>query len=155
MRPWAAIEAMIAKAATSKISSASATLDFSTSSANSIEATPFGPNQAMNAFCGRGRPVRTKENITAAGRATTRAKTMNSTSGGIEWWKPVATISAPKTKKVSTWKIALAFSANSTKPSGTSCSAAPSAMPQTKAAISPLPIVDSASPKATRAKPIE
>ncbi len=71
------------------------------------------------------------------------------------WSKPVATISAPKTKKVSTWKIALAFSANSTKPSGTSRSAAPIAIPQTKAAIRPLPIVTSERPKATSAKPTE
>ena len=69
------------------------------------------------------------------------------------WWKPVATIRAPKTKKVSTCRIALVFSANSTKPSGTSRSVAAIAMPQTKAAIRPLPIVTSARPKAKRAKP--
>ena len=34
------------------------------------------------------------------------------------WSKPVATISAPKTKKVMTWRMALVFSANSTKPCG-------------------------------------
>ena len=71
------------------------------------------------------------------------------------WSKPVATISAPKTKKVSTWKIVLAFSANSTKPCGTSCSLAPSAMPQTKAAIRPLPIVASESRRRSSAKLIE
>ena len=70
------------------------------------------------------------------------------------WSKPVATIRAPKTKNVSTCRIALVFSANSTKPSGTSRSAAPIAIPQTKAAIRPLPKVTSARPKATRAKPI-
>ena len=66
----------------------------------------------------------------------------------------MATISAPKAKKVTTWKIALMFSENSTKASGTSRSAAPIATPATKAAIRPLPIVTSARPKASRAKPI-
>ena len=66
----------------------------------------------------------------------------------------MATISAPKTKKVSTCEIALTFSANSTKASGISCSATPIAIPATKAAIRPLPIVTSASPKAARPKPI-
>ena len=98
-------------------------------------------------------PVLTKESSTASGRATSRAKTTKTTSGGMLWWKPVATIRAPKTKKVSTCRIALVFSANSTKPSGTSRSVAAIAMPQTKAAISPLPIVTSARPKAKRAMP--
>ena len=85
--------------------------------------------------------------MTAAGRATSRAKATKATSGGMLWSKPVATISAPKTKKVMTWRIALAFSANSTKPCGTSCSVAPIAIPQTKAAISPLPKVTSEKPE--------
>ncbi len=38
-------------------------------------------------------------------------------AAGRSWSKPVATIRPPKTKKVSTWRIALVFSANSTKPS--------------------------------------
>ncbi len=66
----------------------------------------------------------------------------------------MVTIRAPKTKKVSTWRIVLALSAKSTKPSGTSSSVAAIAIPQTKAAISPLPHVTSARPKAIRAKPI-
>ena len=64
---------------------------------------------------------------------------MKTISGGTLWWKPVATISAPKTKKVITWRIALVLSANSTKPSGTWRSLAAIAIPQTKAAIRPLP----------------
>ena len=100
-------------------------------------------------------PVLTKESRTATGRATSRAKTTKRTSGGMLWWKPVATIRAPKTKKVRTWKIVLVFSANSAKPSGTSRSVAAIAIPQTKAAISPLPQVTSDRPKATRAKPTE
>ena len=63
-------------------------------------------------------------------------------------------MSAPKTKKVITWKIALTFSANSTNASVISCSATPIAIPATKAAIRPLPIVTSARPKAARPKPI-
>ena len=43
--------------------------------------------------------------------------------------------------------------ADPTKPCGTSRSVAPIAMPQTKAAIRPLPIVTSARPKANRAMP--
>ena len=104
VRPWATIEAMIVIAAMSKISSLLSTCDFRTNSANSIEATPFGPNQAMKAFCGRGIPVRTKESWTARGRARRRAKATNRTSGGMLWSKPVATISAPKTKNVRTWQ---------------------------------------------------
>ena len=67
VRPWATIEEMIAIAAMSKISSPLPTLDLSTNRANSIEATPFGPNQAMNAFCGRGMPVADSESCTATG----------------------------------------------------------------------------------------
>ena len=52
VRPWATIEAMIVIAAMSKISSLSSTCDLSTKRAKSIEATPFGPNQAMKSFCG-------------------------------------------------------------------------------------------------------
>src|SRR4051812_39827896 len=148
VRPWATIEQTIAIAAMSKIRLPSATSDLSTKRAKSIEATPLGPNQAMKSFCGRGMPVLTKEIITASGLATIRTKTTKRISGGMLWWKPVATIRAPKTKKVSTWRIALVFSANSTKPSGTSLSLAAIAMPQTKAAISPFPIVTSARPKA-------
>ena len=66
----------------------------------------------------------------------------------------MATISAPKTKNVITCEIALTFSANSTKASGISRSAMPIAIPQTKAAIRPLPKVTSARPNAARPKPI-
>ena len=53
--PWAMIEARITNAATSKTSDRRwRPRESRTSSANSIEATPLGPNQAMNAFCGRG-----------------------------------------------------------------------------------------------------
>ena len=65
----------------------------------------------------------------------------------------MATISAPKTKNVSTWKIALTFSEKSAKRSVISCSEIPSVIPKTKAAIRPLPKVTSASPKAARPKP--
>ena len=60
---------------------------------------------------------------------------------------------APKTKKVSTWKIALTFSENSTKRSVISCSETPRVIPPTNAAISPLPKVTSARPKATSPTP--
>ena len=66
------------KAATSKISSREPASELSTNRANSIEATPFGPNQAMNSFIGAGIRSRRKESITAAGRAISRAATMNS-----------------------------------------------------------------------------
>ncbi len=79
---------------------------------------------------------------------------MKATSGQTSRSYPVATISAPKTKNVITWKIALTFSANSTKASGISCSATPIEMPATKAAIRPLPKVTSARPKAARPNPI-
>ena len=75
--PWAAIEASIVKAATSKISSREPASELSTRRANSIEATPFGPNQAMNSFIGAGIRSRRKESITAAGRAISRATRMN------------------------------------------------------------------------------
>ena len=58
----------------------------------------------------------------------------------------VATISAPNRKNVATWKIALTFSLKWPKASGMSCSTTPSATPATNAAISPFPIVASASP---------
>ena len=48
------------KAATSKIVVDAPTSDFSTKRANSIDATPLGPNQAMNSFCGPGSRLRTK-----------------------------------------------------------------------------------------------
>ena len=51
---------------------------------------------------------------------------MKSASAAIEPSKPVATMIAPKTKKVSTWKIALTFSEKSTKRSVISCSKKPS-----------------------------
>ncbi len=58
----------------------------------------------------------------------------------------MATISAPNTKNVITWKIELTFSAKSWKRSGISCSVAPSAIPATNAAIRPFPNVTSARP---------
>ena len=78
---------------------------------------------------------------------------MNATSARTAPSKPVATIRAPKTKKVSTWKIALTFSEKSAKRSVILCSEIPSVIPKTKAAISPLPKVTSASPKAASPKP--
>ncbi len=45
-----------------------------TNSANSIEATPLGPNQAMNAFWGPGSRLRTKEIMMASGRTTSSAR---------------------------------------------------------------------------------
>jgi len=102
----------------------------------------------MNAFCGRGRAVPASERATATGRATRSAKAMNSASATSEASQPVATMIAPKTKKVSTWKIVLRFSEKSAKRSAISCSEKPSVIPATKAAIRPLPKVTSASPKA-------
>ena len=99
----------------------------------------------MNAFCGRGRSVPVSASVTATGRAIASAKTMNAASAAIAPSKPVATMIAPKTKKVSTWKIALTFSEKSEKRSVISCSEMPSVIPRTKAAISPLPKVTSAS----------
>ena len=119
------------KAATSKTSVPFASSASRTRIANSIEATPLGPNQAMNAFCGRGRPVPTKESETAIERATSRAKRMKRTSAPIEASYPVATMTAPKTKKVSTWKIVLRFSEKSAKRSVISCSEKPSVIPAT------------------------
>ena len=60
VRPWATIEHRITIAAMSKIVDEAPTSDFRTKSANSIEATPLGPNQAMNAFWGPGSRLRTK-----------------------------------------------------------------------------------------------
>ena len=50
VRPWARIDARITNDAASNKSSLCGTAEFSTSSENSIEATPFGPNQAMKSF---------------------------------------------------------------------------------------------------------
>ena len=55
------------KAATSKIRSRSPTADLSTNSANSIEATPLGPNQAMKARCAEGNRTLSIEIATATG----------------------------------------------------------------------------------------
>ena len=81
--PWAAIEQRIVKAATSKIGSRVADLDLRTNSANSIEATPFGPNQAMNSFWGLGRRLFEKASRIAAGRATSSASGMKTSSRQI------------------------------------------------------------------------
>ena len=67
---------------------------------------------------------------------------------------PVATMIAPKTKNVSTWKIVRTFSVKSANCSVISCSEAPSAIAATKAATRPLPKVTSARPKAARPIPI-
>ena len=78
------IEQRIANAAILKISADSTAADFSTISANSIEATPFGPNQAMKARSGRLKSVPSSETAIATGRATRSASTMNTTSAGID-----------------------------------------------------------------------
>ena len=78
---------------------------------------------------------------------------MNASSARTEPSNPVATMIAPKTKNVSTWKIALTFSEKSTKRSVISCSKKPSVIPATNAAIRPLPKVTSASPKAASPNP--
>ena len=71
---------------------------------------------------------------------------MKAISSATLLWYPVVTISAPKAKKVRTCRIELTFSLKTTKSSAIARSAMPSEMPQTKAAISPLPKVTSASP---------
>ena len=77
VRPWATIEDRITNAAMSKIVDEAPTSDLSTKSANSIEATPLGPNQAMNAFWGPGSRLRRNEIMMASGRATSSARRMN------------------------------------------------------------------------------
>ena len=69
----------------------------------------MGPNQAMNARWGLGRSVPASETPTAAGLATNSAQAMNAISAGIAKSYPVATMIAPKTKKVRTWKIAVSY----------------------------------------------
>ena len=65
----------------------------------------------------------------------------------------MVTISAPKAKKVSTCRIELTFSLKTTKSSAIARSATPSEMPQTNAAIRPLPTVTSAIPYASSPTP--
>ena len=115
--PWITIDARITKAAVSKIALASPTSELRTSSAKRIPATPLGPNHAMKARCDAGRPTRTKERPIAMGRATSSANAMKAISRGTLAWYPVATISAPKAKKVSTCRIELTFSLKTTKSS--------------------------------------
>ncbi len=83
----------------------------------------MGPNQAMNHLYAWGPPAPASDPITATGRATSSAKAMKATSATTESPYPRPTITAPKTKKVRTWKIVLTFSLKSTKRSVISCSA--------------------------------
>ena len=80
VRPWARIDAMITNDAVSNTSSWWGTAEFSTSRANSMEATPLGPNQAMKSLCGCGSRVPASASRTAAGRATNSAKAMKASS---------------------------------------------------------------------------
>src|ERR687896_110029 len=82
--PCAEIEARITNAATSNTADRSGASDLRTKSANSIEATPFGPNQAMNSFWARGRPVRASDSSSAAGRATSSTNGMKAASAQTE-----------------------------------------------------------------------
>ena len=84
--PWIRIEARMTKAAASKIALPCWTPELSTSTAKSIPATPFGPNQAMNALCGCGRSTRMKARKIATGRAMNRAKAMKATSSATSLW---------------------------------------------------------------------
>ena len=136
----------ITNEAASNTSSLCGTAEFSTSRANSIEATPFGPEPRDEQLEGLRQPVPDSDPRTAAGRATSSAKAMKATSAGMLRSQPVATISAPNRKNVLTWNTALTFSLKRPNASGTSRSTTPSVMPATNAAISPLPIVASASP---------
>ena len=86
MSPWTTIETRITNATVSKIRLASLTSELRTSSANRIPATPFGPNQAMNARYGAGSPTRKKEIVIATGRAIASANAMKTTSGGMSSW---------------------------------------------------------------------
>ena len=84
VNPCARIEKRIVNAAILNIRGASSAGDFSTISANSIEATPFGPNQAMNPRSDRSKSVPTSEISIATGRATSSARRMNAISAGID-----------------------------------------------------------------------
>ena len=53
-------------AATSKIVADAPTSDLRTNRANSIDATPLGPNQAMNSFWGRGSRLLTNASMIAS-----------------------------------------------------------------------------------------
>ena len=78
------IEARIVNAATSKISVPFGDAESSTKSANSIDATPFGPNQAMNSLLRPRQPGRGgARSGSPTGRATSSAKAMKTTSGQI------------------------------------------------------------------------
>lgn len=84
-------------AAMSKTSVRSGAVELRMKRAKSIEAIPFGPNQAMNSFSGRVRFTPVNASSTDAGRATNSANPMNPASAATLPVHSVATTSAPKT----------------------------------------------------------
>lgn len=111
--PWAAIEAKITKAAMSKTSVRSGACELSTKRARAStrrpgpepgDEDPLGPPQAA-----------AQDGDRPSQEQVTRMKAMRASALPS---KPVTTISAPKRKKVTTWKIALTFSLKSAKASG-------------------------------------
>ena len=129
-----------------------ATVELSTRSAKSIDATPFGPNQAMNSLFGIGTLMGRNAKSTATGRATRSTNATRATSRAVEPSHPVVAMRAPKTANVITWKSALSVSLNSRYSPGSVWRTIANAMPPTNTAMSPFahPLT-SAMPKARNA----
>ena len=151
VRPWARIEARIANDAISNTTLRSGAWDSSTNNANSIDATPLGPNQAMNAFSGRRSGLRANASAIATGRATNSRTRMKRSTARALPGSGVVTTSAPNSAKAEICRIALRFSLKRVNARGSSASVTPSAIPATKVETSPLPIVTSASANAINA----
>ena len=130
-------------------------VDFSTSSANSIEATPFGPNHAMNSLIGLAEagPGERRQHRDGP-RDEQREHDEGDERAGSRGRQPVATIRAPNMKNDADLEHRADVLVEVAEAVGdVVLRDARARRPATNAAISPLPKVASASPKATQREP--
>ena len=76
-----------------------------TSSENVIVATPFGPNQAMNASAARDTPVPIRAIASATGRATSSVIAAIATAAQPSRKRPPSVSSDPNTTKIPSFTI--------------------------------------------------
>ena len=154
MAPWASTEAKTASAAMLAIRLPSSMPLLSTSRANVIVATPFGPNQPMNARVAMSVLVLTSARNTAAGRATSSTNATIATAARPSPNRASSVNSEPNTTNTPSLTTSISSSERSSKLARMSCRRMPNTMAQTNTAIRPLPCgTSTASPYARNAAP--
>ena len=123
----------------SKIRSPASMSRFRISSEKVIVATPFGPNQPMNAFARLLSPVPASAAKIDSGRIATRVAATIATAAQPSLNSNDDVSSEPKTTKIPTFTISISSSERLANDARTSGRRMPSAIAHTKTAMKPLP----------------